>query len=192
MERCFFFFFYVASHNAKNFWSRKMELELEICRRLVLQTTVTQAFPCLHFGEHCTKNKQFCCFFLNDIPRFLTCEPTYECLVEIWSFLLSFTSKGTFSYPIFPASSSHPLTPTPLTSLSLAPPAHSHHLTARIFSDPTAGHSPFWNVLFLSTLWPSCWLSCLLDIPGFFLQPSTFLIPHDLWKPAISSSFNSH
>lgn len=30
---------------------------------LVLQTTVTQAFPTPHFEEHCTKNKQFCCFF---------------------------------------------------------------------------------------------------------------------------------
>lgn len=58
---------------------------------LVLQATVTQAFHTPHFEEHYTKSKRLLLLCLNDL-RFLTCEPTYECLVEIWSFLLSFTS----------------------------------------------------------------------------------------------------
>lgn len=102
----FFFFLHVASHNAKNFWSRRWSWSLEICTWTGAPDNCDTGISYSTFwGALHQKQTVLLLLFLNDIPRFLTCEPTYECLVEIWSFLLSFTSKGTFSYPIFPASS---------------------------------------------------------------------------------------
>lgn len=194
MERCFFFFFTCGFHNAKNFtvqrWSWVWKsAHMNWCSR---QQAVTQAFPTPHFEEHCTKNKQFCCFFFKWHTRFLTCGPSTYLVFLCWNLVLStfiFTSKGPF--PSHLCLISHPSS----HSTDIIPVPKHHQLPHSIIAariSLTLLDFPFLKCS-LPFSQPPCWL-CLPHHRYSRILSSTLylsLIP-TVSESLQSLSFNSH